>query len=144
MSSSITAAFIGSSTELHADFLPEIMLDEQYDYSCALIDLYIRNTTASKINIKDVLRIDCDIISGSYINGMRKQTIHQFVASASLDSGQTIRESPTNLNYLPVKNKILRSIHISIVDSNGVLLNFAGANIICRINIKRENRRKFD
>lgn len=144
MSSSITVAFVGSSTELHADFLPEIMLDEQYEYSCALLDLHIKNVTDSEISITDGLRIDCDIVSGSYINGARNPTIHQFIASASIGIGRTFREIPQNLNYLPVKNKILRSIHISVADSKGKPLANPGAEFFCRLIIKREGIRKIN
>lgn len=115
MNSSLTVTFSGNTSALHADFLPEIMLDEQYEYSCALLDLYIKNTITKQLNIKSVLRIDCDIISGSYINGLRKQTIHQFIASVSLGKGQTLREIPITLNYLPIKNKILRKIHTLLI-----------------------------
>lgn len=138
MSSLLTIALTGKSSILLANFMPEIILDGQYDYSCALLDLYIKNGSGGKISVKDELRIDCDIISGSYINGARKQTIHQFFVSASLNNGQILRETPQNLNYFPVKTKFLQSICISIYTSDGKLLDISGSDLICRLNIKRE------
>lgn len=117
------------------------MLDEQYDYSCALLDLIIENKSLKKIDILGVIRINCDIISGSYINGVREHTIHQFAAGASLEKGQKFVEVPKHLNYFPVKTNNLRSIQISIVDHEGKLITYEG-DINIRINIKRDDKLK--
>lgn len=138
MTSSLTVSFSGKNTELQANFLPEIILDENYDYSCALLDLIITNSTnVNKIVTSGVLNINCDLISGSYINGVQSRAIHQFHASASRVKDQTLVEIPNHLNYFPVKIKDFQSIQISIVDSNRKPINIYGGDIICRINIKR-------
>lgn len=140
MTSSLTVTFTGEKPVLQANFLPEITLDEDCDYSCALLDLIITKCTdLHKILNLDVIRIDCDIISESYINGERGHTIHQFATSASRAHGQTIVELPNNLNYFPIKTGNLRTIQISIVNLKGELIDLTGCDIICRINIKREN-----
>lgn len=139
MTSSFTVAFSGTSSVLRSDFLPEILLDEQYDYSCALLDLIIKNENENKIDIHGVILIDCDIISGSYINGARKQTIHQFAVSTSLETGHTFVEVPKHLNYFPIKTKNLQSIQISIADQKGELIN---GYIFIRLNIKRTDKQK--
>lgn len=134
MVSSLTLTLSGKSSVLQTDFLPELILDEQYDYSCALIDLLIQNNSNEKITIRGVIHIDCDIISESYINGVRKHTIHQFVARASLESNQILVESAKHLIYFPVNSKNLRTIHLSVLDSEGKQIKGA---ITARINIKR-------
>lgn len=114
--------FSGASTVLQSNFLPEIMLDERYDYSCALLDLIIKNKKNSNNTADDlkkiirlgVIQIKCDIVSGSYINVVQDHTIHQFASSASIVKGQEFVEIPKHLNYLPIKSKNLRSIRISI------------------------------
>lgn len=142
MTSSLTITFSGTSSVLQTYFLPEIMLDEDCEYSCALLDLIIKKNdekfNLNEIDNLDVIRIDCDIVSGSYINGERNHTIHQFATSASHVKGQTIVEIPKHLNYFPVKIKNLCSIQIAIVDQKGNVVNITGGNIICRINIKRD------
>lgn len=139
MTSSLTVTFTGKTAVLQANFLPEITLDEKSDYSCTLLDLVIKNV--GDINkISNVIRVDCDIISDSYINGERGHAIHQFVSSASRTKGQSIIEFPKHLNYFPVKIRNLRSIQISIVDQNGELIKLNGGDIICRINIKRDKK----
>lgn len=141
MTSSLTAAFSGNSSKLQANFFPEITLDEYSDYSCALLDLVVHsNVDLQKLAELSTVRIDCDIVSGSYINGVHCHTIHQFVANAPRVKTQTFVESPKHLNYFPVKTKSLRSIQISIVDHKGALVDFKG-DITCRINIKRDNNK---
>lgn len=143
MSSTFTVTFSGASSVLQSNFLPEIILDENYDYSCALLDLIIKNcTNVDKINKLNVIHIDCDVICGSYINGERKHTIHQFATCTSQVKGQTFAEIPKHLNYFPIKIKNLQSIQISIVDSNGEPIKIYGGDIICRINIKRDSNKK--
>lgn len=134
-----TFAFTGTgSAVLQCNFLPEIILDDEY--SCALLDLTIENTTATELELGEI-RINCDLISNSYINGQQSDVIHQFVTSSTtLKSGQTLFEVPRHLNYFPVKDKILQSIHISIVNNKGKLLNIVGGYIICRIAIKKDTK----
>lgn len=139
MTSSLTVAFSGESPVLQAHFLPEIVLDAEHDYSCALLDLTIKNATdLNHIINQSEIRVNCDIIFGSYINGERCHTIHQFTTSASKVNDQTLVEIPKNLNYLPLKIKNLHSIQITLVDSSGALIDTHSAKIICRIRIKRE------
>lgn len=139
MTSSLTVAFSGIKSILQANFLPELILDEDCDYSCALLDLIVKDCNQlSKITNSGVIHIACDIISGSYINGQRSHIIHQFAASTSYAKNQLFVENPKHLNYFPLKVKSLQSIQISIVDKNGNPIDFYGGEIICRINIKRD------
>lgn len=92
--------------------------------------------TIVKITDIDVIRIDCDIVSGSYINGRHCHTIHQF-SHCKVSPGYKFIEVPQHIIYLPIKEKQLRSIQISIVDQNGDLIDFRGEQISCRIHIKK-------
>lgn len=143
MTSSLTVTFSGSSSVLQNNFLPEIILDANCDYTCALLDLIIianeQSNDLDKIVDLGVIRIECDILSESYINGERNHTIHQFYASASYLKGQALVEIPKHLNYFPIKVKNLRSIQISIVDKKGEQIDNYNSDIICRLNIKRES-----
>lgn len=127
------------------NFLPEIILDDDdYEYSCAFLDLIIKaksNDDLKKIVNLDVLRVNSDLVSdNSYINGERSHTIHQFATSASRTKGQILAEIPSNLNYFPIKSKRMTSAQISIVDPNNTNLNDWISHIYCRININRNRR----
>lgn len=134
--------FSGTESVLQAQFLPEIMLDEECDYSCALLEVIIQNCkNLSEIRNVKTLCIDCDIISNSYINGQQSRRIHQFATGLSQAKGETFAEIPKQLNYFPVNNKRISTIQISIVDSSGNQVKITG-DIICRINIKRDCSKK--
>lgn len=92
--------------------------------------------TIVKITDIDVIRIDCDIVSGSYINGKHCHTIHQF-SHCKVSPGYKFIEVPRHIIYLPIKEKHLRTIQISIVDQDGRLIDFRGEQISCRIHIKK-------
>lgn len=143
MTSSLIVTFSGESPELQANFLPEIVLDADSNYSCALLDLIIHEcTNVKKIKDLDVIQIKCDIISGSYINGEQSRIIHQFATCASHTSARTFAEIPKHINYIPINTKNLRTIQISVVDRDGKLIDSSSAKITCRINIKRDNNEK--
>lgn len=92
--------------------------------------------TTVKITEIDVIRIECDIASGSYINGKHCHTIHQF-SHCKVSPGYKFIEVPQHIIYLPIKEKQLRTIQISIVDQNGNPVDFRGEQISCRIHIKK-------
>lgn len=141
MTQSLTVTFSGSASELQSPFFPEIILDVDCDYSCALLDLMIKSRNEAdmkKIVDLNVLRINCDIIFGSYINGERTHAIHQFVTRASRVKGVTLVEIPTHLTYFPIKVKNLRSIQIALTDQAGKSIDIVVSELICRINIKRD------
>lgn len=89
-----------------------------------------------KITDIDVIRVECDIVSGSYINGRHCHTIHQF-SHCKVSPGFKFIEVPQHIIYLPITEKRLRNIQISIVDQNGEAVDFRGEQITCRIHIKK-------
>lgn len=148
MTSPLTLSFSSSeSNVLRACFLPEIALDEEWDFSCALLDLFIKKTDAQKwdkVLKTDLIHVNCDFILGSYINGEPKQTIHQFVFNASHVNVHTIVEIPKHLNYFPIKTNNLNTIQISFTDHKGgnIFISNTGVEIFCRIKIKRDIKEK--
>lgn len=91
------------------------------------------------INIQPInnLRIDCDLITGSYHNGASTHTIYEF--APSVDPGYKIAEQPKHLIYLPVVRHRISTANITILDQAGKLVDFRGENITCRIHLKRDN-----
>lgn len=89
-----------------------------------------------KITNIDVIRIECDIITGSYMNGGICHTIHQF-SHCKVRPGYKFIEVPQHLIYFPIKVNELRTIQLRIVDQNGDLIDFRGEQISCRIHIKQ-------
>lgn len=102
--------------------------------------LHHRNTyeSDSVTNIQHItaIRVDCDIISGSYNNGEKTHTIYEFIPT--VDPGNKIVEQPQNLIYLPVNRHRIHNINLRVVDQCGNLVDFRGEQITCRLHIKRD------
>lgn len=97
-----------------------------------------RSEQIVRITNIDIIRIECDIASGAYVNGKACHTIHQF-SHCKVGTGHKFIEVPKHIVYLPVKGRggQLRSIQISIVDQDDNLIDFRGEQISCRIHIKK-------
>lgn len=74
-----------------------------------------------------VIRIECDLVQGSYINGSPSHIIYEFVPNVA--PGYQFIEVPRNVIYFPLRKKIITSVSIKIVDSEGNLINFQNENI---------------
>lgn len=91
-----------------------------------------------KISQLNIIRVECNIVSGAYINGKPCHAIYEF-ASNKVDVGYKIIEQPINVIYMPVVPKYIDCIQIKIVDQDGNLVDLRGEEITCRIHIKRDD-----
>ena len=87
-----------------------------------------------KVNL---IRIECNIISGSYINGVQVHTLHEF--SPAVGPGYKIIEVPTNVIYLPVNSRRISSLTVKFLDQDGDLINFRGETITIRLHLKPQH-----
>ena len=85
------------------------------------------------LSINSIL-VNVDIISGSYVNGIVKNTIYSFFPNVS--PGYKIIETPVNLVYLPITLDTIHSLGVSLTDQNGKLLNLRGENLTIRFHIR--------
>lgn len=99
------------------------------------------NKELKEIIALGILRINCDIISNSYINGQASHVIHQFATTASHVEDQTLLEIPKNLNYFSISKHRLQTIRITITNQKGEPVNIKSGDIFCRINIKSEQEK---
>lgn len=98
----------------------------------------ILHTSDLPVNIIKVnaIRVECNIISGSYINHMKARTLHTF--GLNIGPGYKLNETPRTIIYFPVTVKQIGSLTISLVDQDGNLVNFRGETITVRIHLKPE------
>lgn len=89
-----------------------------------------------KITNIDIVRVECDIIQGSYINGRNCHTLFTFNPHNVLP-GHKLNVIPQHIVYLPIKNHRINSIQISLVDQDDRLVDFRNEQISCRIHIKK-------
>ena len=85
------------------------------------------------LSIKSIL-VNIDIISGSYVNGMTKNTIYSFFPKVS--PGYKIIKTPVNLVYLPITLYIIDRLKVSITDQDNHLLNLRNEKLTIRFHIR--------
>lgn len=83
-----------------------------------------------------VLRIDCNIVRGSFVNGKPSHIIHEFVPN--VPPGYRIIEVPKNIIYFPVTQKSLNSINIRILDVNNNLVNLRDEEIQIYLHLRKK------
>lgn len=98
--------------------------------------LYISESIAQIFHV-NIIRIECDIMRGSYINNNPAHTIHEF--SLKVPPGYKIIEVPSNVIYFPVTVKSISAVNIVCVDQENRPINFQGETITVRIHIKKLN-----
>lgn len=83
-----------------------------------------------------VIRVECDIVSGSYINGISSHIIHEF--ALNVPPGYRIIEIPRNVIYFPVNQNNISSINIRILDVNNNLINLREEEIQLYLHFRRK------
>lgn len=135
---SITVTISGNKSELDTFFQPPLYLSGQFE--CGLLYFSVLNSIPNariNNNIIPVIRIECDLVHGSYSNGLPTHIIHEFVSNTA--TGQQIIEIPRNPIYFPVNKNTITSISIKIVDQFGFCINFREEhkNIELRLHIRK-------
>lgn len=88
------------------------------------------------ILITNTIRIECNIVEGSFINNKPSHVIHEF--SPDVPPGYQIIEQPSHIIYLPVKKcSNIQRVEVRIINEHGNLVNFRGENISLRLHVKK-------
>lgn len=116
---------------------------EKSDSISQLLGFKNKKLEADKLHLSDEpikilkvnsLRIDCNIIDCSYVNGQKVYAIHEFFPAVS--PGYKIIEIPREIIYLPVRSNTIEYIQLRILDQDGDLVNFRGEDITIRLHLK--------
>lgn len=86
-----------------------------------------------------VIRVECDIVSGSYINGETSHIIHEF--ALNVPPGYRIIEIPKNAIYFPINQSNISCINIRLLDINNHLINLRGEEVQLYLHLRRRNDR---
>jgi hypothetical protein len=90
-----------------------------------------------RISGLNVLRIECNIVSGSYTNGIEDHILFEF--PIDVDPGYKLQSIPSTPVYLPVNTQRIDHIVLRIIDEFGRLVDFAGETINIRLHLKRRD-----
>lgn len=125
------------NSEFYVDFNKNDCIGSVLGFSKRLLHKGV-NKSDKLVDIQHInnLRIDCDLVSGSFHNGKSTHTIYEF--NPSVDPGYKITEHPKHLIYLPINRRRISTVNVSVVDQDGELVNFRGEQITCRLHIKRD------
>lgn len=85
----------------------------------------------------NLIRIECNISSGCYINGETAHTIFAF--SPNVPPGYKMALSPQTVIYNILNTSTIDHIRLNIVDQDGHLVNFGGEEVSVRLHIKEKN-----
>lgn len=83
----------------------------------------------------NTIRVECDLIKGSYFNNKKTHTLHEFFPK--VEPGYKIIESPRNVIYFPITKSPIDNITLSILDQNNQPINFRGESITVRLHIRK-------
>lgn len=102
-----------------------------------VIEAKKRVTTEGVVDIFNInaIRIECNIATGSYVNGEPAHTIHQFYPN--VPAGFILLEVPSPVIYLPITTHKIDNITLRVVDQTGKLVNFRGERISIRLHLRK-------
>lgn len=79
--------------------------------------------------------VECNIATGSYINGQAAHVIFQFFPSVA--AGFKLVEEPSPVIYLPVTKHTISNISLRVIDQQGRLVNFREEVITIRLHLRK-------
>lgn len=82
-----------------------------------------------------MIRIECDLINGSYFNGLPCHVIHEFIPNTP--PGYQYIEVPNNIIYFPINKNNLSSLTVRIVDENDRLIDFRKQLVQLRLHLRK-------
>lgn len=100
---------------------------------------YVAYTAHESVNIVHIMKvnsikIECNLISGSFNNGEPDRTIHEF--SPSVAPGYKICEVPVHSVFYPLIDSSISKVSITLKDQDNNLINLRGEPITVRLQIK--------
>lgn len=96
--------------------------------------LYVSPNPANICAI-NVIRVDCSIAAGAYLNGKKTHTIHEFFPSVA--PGFKISEAPFIVLYHCINTKELSTLKIDILDQEGRHINLRGETVTIRVHLRQ-------
>lgn len=82
-----------------------------------------------------IVRIECDVVSGSFVNGKASHIIYEFVPN--VPPGYRIIEIPKNLIYFPVNQSSITAINIRLLDGENKQINLRGEEVQLYLHFRK-------
>ena len=101
----------------------------------SLPDVKTISETRVNINNINVIRVHCNIVSGSYINGKENHSVYDFYPI--VPPGFKMVEVPSNIIYYPIDVSSIDTFTVSLRDQNDELVDFNGEEVTINFHIKK-------
>lgn len=126
------------SNILDIDFRPNDSVGRLLGFSNRLLEKKKRHESDLPVDIVKVvtIRVNCNMVVGSYTNGHRTHTLFEF--SPSVQPGYAINIEPNNLIYLPINTHRIENISVTLLDQKSRPVDFRDEEIIVRLELKKE------
>lgn len=83
-----------------------------------------------------IVRIECDVVSGSFVNGKASHILYEFVPN--VPPGYRIIEIPKNLIYFPVNQSSITAINIRLLDAENNQINLRGEEVQLYLHFRKK------
>lgn len=91
--------------------------------------------SAVKIIKVDSIRVECNLVRGSYKDGAEGHVIHEFYPSSP--PGYKIVEIPRTVIYLPLNCQRINNITVALKDQDGNPINLRNETLSLRLHVKK-------
>lgn len=85
----------------------------------------------------NTIKVECNIVRGSYDNGRGGHVIHEFYPS--VPPGYKLVEIPRTVIYLPVNVQRINNITVSLKDQDGNIINLRNERVTLRLHLRKTN-----
>lgn len=118
------------------DFTKNNSISSLLGFSKKVLQPKQKHSSDLPVNIMCVDRIfiDCNIATGSYVNGVTAHTI--FFFSPNVPPGYKMMLSPKNIHYHKVNTESIDKISINIRDHTGKLVDFGNEEVTVCLDLK--------
>lgn len=109
-------------------------------YGAEVLESGVKHYSTSNVDIMKVriIRVDCNIISGAYLNSSDCHILFEF--DIDVGPGYKITKEPQNIIYMPIipeGRQFIDNISLRILDDDGDLIDFRGEKIIVKLELKK-------
>lgn len=121
------------------DFSHKDSIGELLGFSSKKLEANKKHVSDKTVNIikVNVIRVECNIVKGSYDNGRESHLLYEFFPD--VEAGYKLIQVPSPIVYLPLNVQRVDNITVSLRDQDGDLINFRDEVVSLRLHIKKVN-----
>lgn len=125
---------IVSSVDL--DFSPDDSIGPLMGFSRKTFKAKDRIVSDKAVDVMAVtaIRVACDLVKNSYVNGVKSRILHEIVIDC--DPGFKLYSAPSQLIYLPINRSVIDSITLQFLDTENNPINFRGEATSARLHLR--------